>query len=273
MNTRTLVTTVKTLHLCGLLVLIAACSPSIDNGPDCRYNEAWLSGECSFESPQPVSASGIWKGTDSAGGDVLILVSAVNSLRLIDASGNQGVGFIAPMAAVAVGFELVTPLGGSFSDETTLANCNFTGSLVERERIELDQSCVTTAGLQFSEVLELDFDPLYDVDSSLEAISGSYQSASGSVLSVAADGGLFLQDAATGCVINGAFKLITSSTNLYGLSLQYESCAGPEEILNGSSFDGLAYLDDTGTADVLVMAATGDVAGTAVSSFEQATRL
>jgi hypothetical protein len=107
MNTKTLVTTVKTLHLCGLLVLIAACSPSIDNGPDCRYNEAWL----------------------------------------------------------------------------------------------------------------------------------------------------------------------TSATNLYGLSLQYESCTGPEEILNGSSFDGLAYLDDRGTADVLVMAATGDVAGTAVSSFEQATRL
>lgn len=273
MNTTTPVTTVKTLKLCGLLLSIAACSTSYDNGPDCPYHEVWFSSKCSADLPQPVSASGIWRGTDSAGGDVLILVSAVNSLRYIDASGNQGVGFIATLPVVMVGFELATPLGGSFSDDTTLANCNFIGSLVERERIEINQSCVTTAGLQFSEVLELDFDPLYDVDSSLEVISGSYQSASGSVLSVAADGGLFLQDAATGCVINGAFKLITSATNLYGLSLQYASCTGREQILNGSSFDGLAYLDDRGTTDVLVMAVTGDVAGTAVSSFEQPTRL
>ena len=274
MDTDTPVTTVKTLQLCGLLLLIAACSTSDDNGPDCRYDEAWLSGECSVDWPPLVPPSGIWRGTDSAGQDVLILVSADGAFRFVDASRNQGAGFMfSTDSDIASGFDLVTPLHGAFSDGTTLANCNFRGSFVERQRLDVAQSCVTTQGLPISEQLVLDYDPLYERGSSLAAISADYQAVSGSVLSVAADGELFMQDPSTGCITNGRFRLIDSAANLYNVSLQFESCTGPDAVLNGSSFDGLAFLDDTDAPGTLVIAVIGDVEGAPVSSFERAARM
>ena len=273
MNPKTAKTTINTLQLCGLLIFMTACSSSSDNGPDCRFNEAWLNGECSVDILPTVQPSGIWSGTDSSGGDVLILVAAGGAFHYVDATANQGAGFFAPEASITSGFDLVTPLDRPFSDGATLASCSFNGSLSERRQMQLTQSCVTSAGTGFSDVLDLRFNPLYDRESSLAAISGNYEAASGSVLSVAADGELFMQDAANGCVTNGRFAVITRVSNLYDVSLQFDSCSGPDAVLNGSAFSGLAFLDDTAAVESLVIAVIGDVAGTPVSAVERATRL
>jgi hypothetical protein len=273
MDKTTSMTPGRAKWLSGLLLLTAGCSTSTDNGPDCRYNEDWLNGRCSANFSPTAQPAGIWNGTDSDGRDVLLLVSVGGTFHFVDAAGNQGSGFFPAESRIVSGFELVSPLGRSFADGTTLANCSFTGSLVERETIELRQECTTGTGLRFSETLAFEFNPLYDRGSSLAAISGNYQVASGSVLTVAADGAVFMQDALSGCVTNGRVSLMVARSNLYRLTLQHDSCTGPEAILNGWSFDGFALLNDAGTLDELVFVVIGYVADTPVSSFEQAVRI
>ena len=273
MNNTTSMTLCNAKLMSGLLLVTAGCSTSTDDGPDCRYNEDWINGRCSANLSPTAQPSGIWNGTDSDGRDVLLMVSVGGTFHYVDASGNQGSGFLPAESRIASGFELVSPLGQSFADGTTLANCSFTGSLVERDTIDLRQECTTVMGLRFSETLVFEFDPLYDRGSSLAAISGNYQVSSGSVLTVAADGAVFMQDAVSGCVTSGQVILMVARSNLYRLTLQYDSCTGPEAILNGWSFDGFALLDYAGTPEELVFAVIGYVADTPVSSFEKAVRL
>lgn len=273
MNKTISMTPGKAKLLSGLLLVTAGCSTSTDNGPDCRYNEDWLNGRCSANLSPPAQPSGIWSGTDSEGRDVLLLVSVGGTFQFVDASGNQGWGFFPAESRIMNGFELASPLGQSFADGTTLANCSFTGDLVERETIDLTQDCTTSMGLHFSETLAFDFNPLYDRGSSLAAIAGNYQVPSGSVLTVAADGVVFMQDAVTGCIANGRITVMVSRSNLYRVTLQHDSCTGPEAALNGWSFGGFALLDDAGTPEELVIAMIGYVGDTPVASFEQAVRL
>jgi len=273
MDTKAIVNTVNKLQFCGLLILMQACSTSTDNGPDCRYNEDWLNGRCSANLSPPALPSGIWNGTDSEGRDVLLLVSVGGTFQYVDALGNQGWGFLPAESRIMSGFELVSPLGQTFADGTTRADCSFTGSLVERETIDLTQECTTTLGLRFSETLAFDFNALYDRGSSLATISGTYQMDSGSVLSIAADGEVFMQDAVAGCVTNGRISIMVSRSNLYRVTLQHDSCTGPEAVLNGAIFSGFALLDDTAAPTALVVATIGDTGGTAVSLLQHGIRL
>lgn len=274
MNTNTLKQDGMTATLLGLLLLIGGCSVSSDSGPDCRYNEAWLAGECTFEAPPPlVWPAGTWRGADAAGREVLLLVSVGGIFQFVDGAHNQGSGYLAPETRVASPFDLVTPIDQPFADGSTLANCNFSGSAVLRASMDLDLSCKTRGGLEFAETLALEFDPVYDRDASLETVAGNYRTLNENVLSIAPDGLLYLQDAATGCVVNGEVTVITASSNLYNVVLQYDSCTGPDERLNGSRFDGFAQLDDTAPPEALVIAVIGGVGDLVAAAFERAVRL
>lgn len=273
MNTNIPCTPATTLPLFSLLLVLAGCSSSTDSGPDCRYNEAWLAGECTVPAIELEVSSGIWKGTDTAGRDVLLLVAGNGNFQYVDGAHNQAAGYLPFKAQVAGTFDLVAPFGQTFADGSTLANCSFTSSLVERVSLDLTPSCTTTGGLAFSETLELVFDPLYDRNSSLETIAGTFQTAAGNVLSIAADGLIFAQDASTGCVINGRIDLYSPSFNIYGVTLEYDNCAGAEAALNGSVFAGFAALDNSAAPETLVLALIGDVETSAASLFERAERL
>jgi len=273
MYTNTPGTPATTLPLFGLLLALAGCSSSSDNGPDCRYNEAWIAGECTILEIDLEIPSGIWTGTDAAGREVLLLVAGDGNFRYVDGAHNQAAGYLPPHAQVAGDFDLAAPYGQPFADGSTLATCGFTSSLVERVSLDITPSCRTTGGLEFSETLELVFDPLYDRDSSLETLAGTFQTAAGNVLSIASDGLLFAQDATTGCVINGRIGIYSPSFNIYEVTLGYESCTGAEAAFNGSVFTGFAALDDTAAPATLIMATIGDVGNTATSWFERAERL
>lgn len=273
MNTNTLGTIGMRLQLPGLLLVLAGCSASTDNESDCQFDEGWLPGECPVEVPRLVWPSGTWRGTDAAGRDVLLLVSAGGTFQYVDGAQNQGSGYFTPVSRVAADFDLVTPLDQPFADGSTLANCSLTGSLVIEVSMDLDLSCETAGGLEFATTLALEYDPVYERDSSLQAVSGNYQTHAGNVLSIAPDGLLFLQDAATGCVVNGQVSVITMAANLYNVALQYDSCTGADERLNGSQFYGFAQLDDTRPPEVLVIAVIGGVGDLVAASFERAVRL
>lgn len=272
MNTNTLRTSAKALPLSVLLLALSGCGSSSDSGPDCRFNEAWIAGECTVPVIELEVSSGIWTGSDAAGRDVLLLVSGDGNFRYIDGALNQGSGYLPFDRQVAGSIDLVAPFGQSFADGSTLANCSFVSSLVERVSLDFTVACETTGGLAFSETLELFFDPLYDRDSSLQTVAGTYQAA-GAVLSIAADGLLFAQDETTACVVNGRVGIYSPSFNIYSVTLLFESCTGPEAALNGSTLDGFAVLDDRETPEALIVAVIGDAGDTAVSLFERAERL
>ena len=273
MNTNSLRTPGPALPLIVLLLALAGCSSSSDNGPDCRYNEAWIAGECHIPVIDLEVPSGIWAGTDAAGREVMMLVSGDGNFRYIDGSLNQASGHLPPYSEITGSMDLIPPFGQPFADGSTLANCSFASNLVERASLGFTVSCETAGGLEFSETIEFVFDPLYDRDSSLETVAGTYQAAAGSVLSIATDGLLFAQDATTGCVVNGRIGIYSPSFNIYSVTLQIDSCTGPEEALNGSTFDGFAVLDNTEAPEALIIAVIGDAGDTAVSLFERAERI
>ena len=263
----------KAMQFAALFLLMAGCSTSTDNGPDCRFNEAWASGECSIEILPTASPAGTWRGTDGRGREVLLLVSAGGTFQYVDGDQKQGSGYLTPQSQVASPFDLVAPVDQSFADGSIIANCNFTGSLLERVSMDLELSCTTRGGLEFSEPLMLLFDPVYERGSSLETVSGNFQTLAGNVMSITPDGMLFLQDATSGCVVNGQVSVITAASNLYDIVLQYDSCTGADERLNGSRFDGFAQLDDTEAPETLVVAVIGGVGNLIAASFERAARL
>ncbi len=128
-------------------------------------------------------------------------------------------------------------------------------------------NCTTTAGLQDQiTVTPLDYVPIYERDSSLATIAGMYDDGF-VVTNIAADGTIFAQDWFTGCVTNGQVSIINPNFNLYDFQFGYSNCTGQDAILNGSSFVGIGTLDNTSTPEVLIVAVTGDVAGTLVSWF------
>jgi len=220
-------------------------------------------------SPPPVtnaSPGGIWSGPDSSGRDVIALITETGRFHFINEDLSQGSGVLSVTGGNQINgtFQLVTQLGYTFVDGTTSANCSFTGSVVERQTITGSVNCTTTAGLQTQVTATLAYEALYDRDSSLAMVSGNYQAVQ-EVLNIAADGTVFSQNAGTACVVNGQVTIINAAYNAYDVSFTYSNCLGQEAILNGSTFTGLALLDNTTLPEEIGIAVTGDVVGVHVS--------
>ena len=139
------------------------------------------------------------------------------------------------------------------------------GDLVQRQAITLTATCTTTAGLEEKVSAELDYDSLYDRDSSLAAMAGNYDDGTGTVLNINALGTMFEQSTASGCVLNGRVGIIDSAFNLYDVEFGYSSCNGDDVVLNGTNFVGMAVLDNSSAAEALIVVATGVVDGALVS--------
>jgi hypothetical protein len=170
-------------------------------------------------------------------------------------------------------FRLVTQRGETFADGTTSADCTFSGTIIERQTLTVTENCVTSGGFQFQERLILYFDILYNQDSSLATISGLYETTTGNVLSIDSDGAIFAQDPVSGCVVNGQVGVTTSFANIYTYDYNIDNCDGPDAIWNGSSFGGLAVLDNTFSPEQLIVAVIGEVGGDSVSVVEVYERL
>jgi len=258
------------MALMGLAITMAACGGSSDDGgPDCRFNEAWENGQCSIEIiiPPITIPDGIWRGVDSGGRDVVALVDRFSSFQFVDGFKNQGTGTLVVGTGDVVdsNFQLVTQLGATFADGTTAESCTFSGTVIERQTLTVTENCITDTGLQFEELLKLTFDALYNRDSSLTIIAGTYQTPVGSTMSIASDGLIFVQDPISGCVTNGQVRITVSFTNMYFFDYEIDNCTGGDAIWNGSSFSGLAFLDNTFSPESLEYTVIGEVGGVPVS--------
>jgi hypothetical protein len=195
--------------------------------------------------------------------------------QFVDGSGNQGSGnlVVGDGDTVAGNFQLVTQLGETFADGTTVADCTISGTIIERQSLTMTENCTTAAGLQIQEMLSLNFDTLYNRDASLAIIAGMYETPVGSILNIASDGVIFVQDAVSGCVTNGQVSITLTNANIYFYEYGIDNCIGPDAIWNGSSFSGLAVLDNTFSPELLTVAVIGEVGGVAISLAVENVRL
>ena len=226
-------------------------------------------GGATFNPPPVTNASpgGIWFGIDSDGGEVGALVTETGRFHLIDEFLNQGAGTLSVSNGndVSGTFQLVPELGFTFEDGTTLADCTLSGTVAERQTLTVTVNCTTTGGLQDQVTATLSYDATYERDSSLATIAGRYGDDSGIVTDIDSDGRIFEHDPTTACVTNGQVSVINSAFNAYDIEFGFSNCAGDFAILNGSSFVGLATLDNTVDPEQLIVAATGDASGTLIS--------
>ena len=248
----------STMILLGLTSLLTACG---GGGSDAIS-----------PPPPPAPASqalgGLWTGLDVNGNEIYALSTDSGQLRWVEpATGEQGFGTgTAVGTALTINYTYVAPLGSTLADGSATAACAGTGTIQQRQSLAAAVDCTTDLGGTFSTSATLAYDALYDRDSSLATIAGSFGDAAAVVFTIAADGALFAQDPVSGCVINGQFGVVDTQYNAYDLSVSYSSCAGAGAILNGVTFTGLAILDNTVSPETVFFGMTGDVSGATISN-------
>ena len=208
------------------------------------------------------AVGGIWVGTDSTGLEIFALSTECGEMHwVIPVTGEQGFGSGSSNGtSVSFNYTYVAPLGFVLSDGSTSATCTATGTIQERQSLDVDVSCTTTEGNSFDNSARLAYSNLYDRDSSLATIAGNYDDF-GLTLNVNGAGEIFEQDPGSGCVVNGQVSVIDARYNAYDIWIQYSNCQGDFAILNGARFDGLGTLDNTVNPEMAIAGLVGDVGG------------
>ena len=211
-------------------------------------------------NPVPEKVGGVWKGADSDGHPVLALTTEGGLLTWISQdTGEQGFGTVSVNGIdTNIHYTLVVPLGSSLADGSMSAECDGGGSIGERAFWLVNVNCTTSLGGSIESFTELTYDASHLRDSSFAVFAGDYDD-SGLVFSVSTTGEIFEQDPVSGCVVNGQISYIRREFNLYDVSISYSNCTGGEIELNGSTFTGLATLDDSVEPETAVFGLTGAV--------------
>lgn len=206
-----------------------------------------------------VSPGGIWAGTDSATGlQVKGIVDESGQFHFIRSDLAQFAGTASTSGnSLSANFEGFSQLGTTFDDGSTHGTGMLTGSVSERSSLALTYQFTTDAGAASNGTLNLSYSTLYDLDSSLAAISGNYtDTSSGDTVSVSGSGAVTSQDPVTLCVVNGQVSVINSMYNAYSVTYGFANCTGASAVLNGVQFTGLATLNNSNPAQ-LIVAVTG----------------
>ena len=228
-------------------------------------------GSSSSSSPPPpvtnMHVGGIWEGTVTVAGfgtlELLGLVAEDGRAHFIQEDGTQYWGTVTASGnQISANITGAVPVGYVFQDGSTSGTGTITGTIAERSTITASSTFTTTLGTVTNGTISMVFNPLYNRDSSLATVAGNYTNffAPGSdAMNVSGTGVLFGQDPGTGCVINGTVGIIDPAYNAYQLQYSYASCTGGSSILNGSSFSGIATLDNTIAPEQAIAGVQGTV--------------
>jgi hypothetical protein len=135
----------------------------------------------------------------------------------------------------------------AFPDGSTSATETITGTVAQRATLTLSGAVTTANGTvePTQPAVTATFDSLYDAGSDLTKIAGNWTGPTGVVMNINANGVIFAQDPASGCVVNGQVSIINASYNAYSASASYSNCQGSASILNGVTASGLMAIDTT----------------------------
>lgn len=219
----------KIFSMTVFLLVLAACGGRGVQGLD-------LSGG----GPNAVSTnpSGVWVGTSTSSGVTIAIEGVVTEDgggRFVDENGTQYVvsGFFGYDGDIGITFSLYAQFGYQFLDGSTSGQGRIDGTAVERSVISGSFSFASGE----SGTISMTYEPIYDRDSSLAKLSGSWDDGFG-IMTVDPDGSFFEQDQ-FGCVYNGQVSIIDAMFNAYRLTMTVSDCG-----LDNGDYDGIGVLAD-----------------------------
>jgi len=188
---------------------------------------------------QNASPGGIWTGTDSISGlTVTGIVDESGDFHFVRADGAQYVGTASTSGSeITANFDGYTQ-GGIFGSGT------LSGTIIARQSIQASTSFQPNGTPAQNGSLNLTFNALYNIGSSIATIAGSYGDASGDTATVYSDGTFFYQSASTGCSGSGTVSTPTPQYNVYEVSVTVQGCTGSDVALNGVRMSGLGTYDN-----------------------------
>ncbi len=143
--------------------------------------------------------------------------------------------------------------GCAYPDGTTYGTGSVAGTISERSAANLTVASQTALGLALPvETHAWTYNGLYALPSSLATIAANYVDGA-NTLTISANGAVYEQDPATGCVINGTVSILDASYNAYGIRLTFSNCTGQSVLLNGLTATGLGYFDNTVSPNQLLI--------------------
>jgi hypothetical protein len=83
----------------------------------------------------------------------------------------------------------------------------------------------------------------------------------GASVTITGLGSISGQGAASGCVLSGSVTVTDSKSDIYGITFKLSECTGDYAVLNDVPFAGLADIDPTSPAHVLI-GVSGQLSGT-----------
>ncbi len=177
-----------------------------------------------------------------------------------------------PANDLAIAVDGYTEFGGEFTDGSTRGVGTFSGSFTAEGSISGTLSFTTSANVQSSSTWSLGFDSLYDTASALSAIAGAYMESlpsgtagtdpmQGASVTITGLGSVSGQGATSGCVLSGSLTVTDAKSDIYGITFKLSECTGDYAVLNAVPFAGLADLNPTSPAHMLI-GASGQLSGT-----------
>ncbi len=139
------------------------------------------------------------------------------------------------------------------------------GTVQARSSMSVEHVITSANGGRANGTMSLNNVMSHGVDSSLELIAGNYvvgRGEVGDVLTISSQGDMFLQDPASGCVVNGEISIMNANYNVYDVRMLFSNCTGSYATLNGVSLGGLAeaiFEDTFARADGLLALVSGYV--------------
>jgi hypothetical protein len=184
-------------------------------------------------------------GTDSVSGlQMEGIVDEAGEFRFIRSDGVQWMGTATTSGnSISADAQEVAPFGTPFKDGSTEGTGTITGTITERSSIQATYTFKTSMGTQTSGSLNLSFNGLYYVSSSLSRLAGPYWYQNTTLITIDAGGNISLTDAASGCTISGTVTSIDGTYNTYKVQGSYSGCQGASAALNGVDVSGLGTLE------------------------------
>lgn len=234
--------------------LLAACSS--DHSP-VSADDAGAADRARNQGVSEPAASipgwgGIWRGTDSAGHEYLLLAAPfgarIADLTLGYASTRFGAlnGSADPASpASGYAFWAYSPLAdiGSYGWSLCVLFAEWQSGLP----IDGALDCGQMPDGDWTRDVHFEFDGLsYGIDADLSLLAGTWTDTSdpgADVLSIDGSGQLTGQSAATDCFYGGQASVFDSSANIYSIRWSFDNCSGDNAGLNGVVFTGLATID------------------------------
>lgn len=233
-------------------------------------------------APPPVanaSVGGIWQGKDPiSGADVLGLIAEDGRAQFAVFDGNAPTQY---WGTLSTNGNSISSSNFQVADDLTyFGTAVISGTISARQSMSVTVAFTPAAGCAVSVCGSartasgtLTFNSIYNRGGALSRVVGNWRDVvTGQVYNINSSGVVFLQDAVTGCFINGQASTINTNFNAYAATYSFTNCKVPYTALNNTTATGLITVDDTVSPNRIFLGAQYRTGGVTYTVYGEATR-